>query len=146
MWKTKAVVAQKIEFWESFSRLLFNKESVFFSSLEWRQKAQCLKLTEKVSFNIASEASYIYVLNGEKLIKIAKNLILVSFRKPETCGQIVLPDRSVLNRQKSFKMSKLEILNATFWVFFGPDFLPKWLILSRFLLHVLNYFELWNFV
>ena len=95
MWKTKAVVAQKIEFWESFSRLLFNKESVFFSSLEWRQKAQFLKLTEKVSFNIASEASYIYVLNGEKLIKIAKNLILVSFRKPETCGQIVLPDRSI---------------------------------------------------
>ena len=144
MWKTKA--AQKIEFWESFSRLLFNKESVFFSSLEGRQKAQFLKLTEKVSFNIASEASYIYVLNGEKLIKIAKNLILVSFRKPETCGQIVLPDRSVLKRQKSFKMSKLEILNATFWVFFVPDFLPKWLILSRFLLHVLNYFELWNFV
>ena len=144
MWKTKA--AQKIEFWESFSRLLFNKESVFFSSLEGRIKAQFLKLTEKVSFNIASEASYIYVLNGEKLIKIAKNLILVSFRKPETCGQIVLPDRSVLKRQKSFKMSKLEILNATFWVFFVPDFLPKWLILSRFLLHVLNYFELWNFV
>ena len=33
----------------------------------------CLKITEKVSFNIASEASYIYILSGQKLIKKAKN-------------------------------------------------------------------------
>ena len=35
--------------------------------------ALCLKITEKVSFNIASEASYVYILNGQKLIKNAKN-------------------------------------------------------------------------
>ena len=35
--------------------------------------AQCLKITEKVSFNIASEASYIYILSGQKLIKNATN-------------------------------------------------------------------------
>ena len=29
--------------------------------------------TEKVSFNIASEASYVYILSGQKLIKNAKN-------------------------------------------------------------------------
>ena len=29
---------------------------------------QCLKITEKVSFNIASEASYGYILSGKKLI------------------------------------------------------------------------------
>ena len=34
---------------------------------------RCLKITEKVSFNIASEASYVYILNGQKLIKNAKN-------------------------------------------------------------------------
>ena len=28
-----------------------------------------LKITEKVSFNIASEASYFYILSGEKLVK-----------------------------------------------------------------------------
>ena len=28
--------------------------------------AQCLKITEKVSFNIASEASYVYILSGQK--------------------------------------------------------------------------------
>ena len=35
--------------------------------------AQCLKITEKVSFNIASEASYVYILSGQKLIKNAQN-------------------------------------------------------------------------
>ena len=34
---------------------------------------RCLKITEKVSFNIASEASYIYILSGQKFIKKAKN-------------------------------------------------------------------------
>ena len=60
--------------------------------------AQCLKITEKVSFNIASEANYVYIfLSGQKLIKNAKKLsILASFWKPEACGQTVLPDRSVL--------------------------------------------------
>ena len=32
---------------------------------------QCLKLTEKVAFNIASEASYVYMLSGQKFIKNA---------------------------------------------------------------------------
>ena len=36
-------------------------------------QARCLKITEKVSFNIASEASYVYILSGQKLIKNAKN-------------------------------------------------------------------------
>ena len=35
--------------------------------------ALCLKITEKVSFNIASEASYVYILSGQKLIKNSKN-------------------------------------------------------------------------
>ena len=33
---------------------------------------QCLKIKEKVSFNIASEASYVYILSGQKLMKNAK--------------------------------------------------------------------------
>ena len=35
--------------------------------------AQCLKITEKVAFNIASEASYVCILCGQKFIKYAKN-------------------------------------------------------------------------
>ena len=38
-----------------------------------QKKKSCLKITEKVSFNIASEASYVYILSGQKLIKNAKN-------------------------------------------------------------------------
>ena len=34
---------------------------------------QCLKTTEKVSFNIASEASYVYIFSRHKFIKNAKN-------------------------------------------------------------------------
>ena len=34
---------------------------------------RCLKITEKVSFNIASEASYVYILSGQKLTKNAKS-------------------------------------------------------------------------
>ena len=42
----------------------------------------CLKITEKVAFNIASEASYVNILSRQKLIKNAKNWsILVSFCK-----------------------------------------------------------------
>ena len=33
------------------------------------RRTQCLKITEKVSFNIASEASYLYILSEQKLIK-----------------------------------------------------------------------------
>ena len=35
--------------------------------------ARCLKITEKVSFYIVSEASYVYALSGQKLIKNDKN-------------------------------------------------------------------------
>ena len=34
--------------------------------------AQCLKIIENVSFNIASEASYVYILDEQKLNKNAK--------------------------------------------------------------------------
>ena len=33
---------------------------------------QCLEITEKVSFNLASEASYIYISSGQKFIENAK--------------------------------------------------------------------------
>ena len=46
---------------------------------------QCLKITEKVSFKIAS---YVYILSGQKLIKNAKNEPFGEFLKT------LLPDRS----------------------------------------------------
>ena len=35
--------------------------------------AQCLKIPKKVSFDFASEVSYVYILSGQKFIKNAKN-------------------------------------------------------------------------
>ena len=43
------------------------------SKLHIKPYEQCLKITEKVSFNNASEASYIYILSGQKCIKKAQN-------------------------------------------------------------------------
>ena len=55
--------------------------------------SQCLKITEKVSFNIASEASYFYILSGQK---------------PVACGKTVLPDRSVLKGQKLVENAEIK--------------------------------------
>ena len=43
------------------------------SLLQVQQVTRCLKIIEKVSFNIASEASFIYILGEQKFIKNAKN-------------------------------------------------------------------------
>ena len=51
---------------------------------------------KKVSFNIASEASYVYIFSGQKVIKNAKKGHFGEFWKIEACGQIVLPDWSIL--------------------------------------------------
>ena len=75
----------------------------------WNKVTQCLKITEKVSFNIASEASYVYILSGQKFIKNAKKWsILASFWKPEARSQTVLPDRSVLIGQKLMENAKIQ--------------------------------------
>ena len=66
-----------------------------------KQFSQCLKITEKVAFNSASEASYVYILSGQKFINNVKNgPFWRVLRKPEACGQTVLPDRSLVIGQK----------------------------------------------
>ena len=47
-------------------------------------------------FNNASEASYVYIFSGQKFINNAKN---GQIDELETCGQIVLPDRSISKGQ-----------------------------------------------
>ena len=68
-----------------------------------------MKITGKVAFNIASEASYGYVL----LTKNAKNSQFWRvFSKPEACGQTVLPDRSILIEQKMVENAKIGKVNC----------------------------------
>ena len=55
--------------------------------------------------------------SGQKLDKNAKKWsTMSSFWKPETCGQTVLPDNSVLIGHKIGE--KFKNSNATFWVIF----------------------------
>ena len=82
-------------------------------------KTQCLKITEKVAFKIASEASYVYILGGQKFIKNAKNgpiWRVVEYLKllVKQCYQ-----KGLIELDKNWwKMPKLKYSNATFWVIF----------------------------
>ena len=74
-----------------------------------------MKITEKVAFSIASEASYVYILSGQKFIKNAKNGPFWTFWKPEAWGQTVLPDMSILIGQKLVENPNIENLHETFF-------------------------------
>ena len=62
--------------------LLLTNIAEFFSRMhqqfseeknEERLLSHCLKIAKKVAFKIASEASYVYILSGQKFIKEAEN-------------------------------------------------------------------------
>ena len=58
--------------------------------------AQCLKIIEKVLFNIPRLHFEWPKVNQKR----QKWSLLTSFYKTEACGQTVLPDKSLLKRQK----------------------------------------------
>ena len=64
--RLKSVITSIASLKKKIRDLVTMKNWTFTASL-------CLKITEKVSFNTASEASYVYILSGQKLIKNAKN-------------------------------------------------------------------------
>ena len=69
---------------------------------------ETVKIAEKVSLqNIASEASYVYILNGQNFIKNDKNGLFGEFVKTEACGQTVLPYRSISIEQKLVENAKI---------------------------------------
>ena len=59
------------EKYEKKSAIVKRKER-FSTNCQHTPNSQCLKITEKVSFNIASEASYVYILRRSKFIKNAQ--------------------------------------------------------------------------
>ena len=69
------------------------------------QHWKCLKITENVSYNIASDASYVYILIGQKLIKNTKKPSIL----PSFWGQTVLSDKSILIWQKLVESVKIEV-------------------------------------
>ena len=51
----------------------FTKSETVLLTQDCATNTQCLKIMEKVAFNIASEASYVYILSGQNYMKNAKN-------------------------------------------------------------------------
>ena len=94
-----------------------------------KMHVQCLKIAQKVAFNIASEASYVYILSGQKFIKSAKNgPFLRLFWKLEACGETVLPDRSILIGQKIGGNVKIKNLKCDIFEDFQTLWRYAWLI------------------
>ena len=56
----------------------FLKVELIFNHFGTRTTSLSLKIVEKVSFDIASEASYIYILSGQSSLKMPK---IVNFDK-----------------------------------------------------------------
>ena len=76
------------------------------------QVKQHWHLHQKVSFNIASEASYVYILSGP--LKVPKMVQFGQFLKTWS-----LWSKSVTRQSKNWrKMPKFENSNATFWIIF----------------------------
>ena len=90
----------------TFSRDCANLNWPSASSVANSPLTQWLKITQNVAFRIASEASYIYILSGQKFIKNAKNGQFGDFWKSDDWGQTVLPDRSLLIWQKLVQTAK----------------------------------------
>ena len=82
------------------------KSTRFYRNYQFLEgyEPQCLKIAQKVAFDIASEACYVYILIGQKFIKNAKNN--EQFGEFLKTGQIVLPDRSILIGQKLAENTK----------------------------------------
>ena len=97
----------------------FKFSLIFVASLvSWKLKKIAMQTSQKnctASFwlysyyNIASEASNVYILSGQKSSSLA------SFSKTKTCGQTVLPGKSILITHKLVENVKF---NETFWVIF----------------------------
>ena len=66
----------------------------------------------KSRIDIASEASYVYILSGQKLIRNAKNGPIWRVFENESCCQKVLPGRSILIGQKLVENAKIQKLKC----------------------------------
>ena len=77
--------------------------------------SQCLKITKKVVINIASEASYVNILSGQKFIENAKNGQFGEVLKIEATSVNSVTRQVTFNKTKiGRKCQNLKISNATF--------------------------------
>ena len=98
--------------------------------------ARCLKITEKVSFNIVSAANYVYILSGQKFLRNAKNDQFGEFLKTWS-----LRSNSV-TRQVNFNRTKIggKCQHWNIGWFSNNAFLRTWNLLEQ---RNLPYFLYW---
>ena len=85
-----------------------------FVMCRYFMNARCLKITEKLSF----DATYVYILSGQKLIKNANNGPFGEFLITWSLGQKCYQTGHFWKDKNWWKMQKLKNSNATFWVIF----------------------------
>ena len=73
-----------------------------------------------------SEASYVYILSGQKFIKNGEMVNLASFWKSEAYGQTVLPDKSLLIGHKLVESAEMENLSCDILVIFKHCAMSLW--------------------
>ena len=61
--------------------LIYRDSSNKISPLTWLDFNYCLKIAQKVAFNMASEASYVYILGAKNDLKTAKMIEFGEFLK-----------------------------------------------------------------
>ena len=90
---------------------------------------QCLKITGKVSYNIASEASYVYILSGQKVHSNAKNNQFKSkkFLKNWSYRFTVLPELLLLIGQKLVVNAKVFFKKCDFLINFQTMYILAFL-------------------
>ena len=81
---------------------------------------QCLKIAQKVTFNITSEANYVYILSGQKFIKNAKNNQFSGFSKNWKCNilsyiQTLCVQCKSSNQEKKLFFDKLQSVPLHLW-------------------------------
>ena len=84
-------------------------EALALATIELGYMHNGWKSHKKVSFNIASEASYVYIMSGQKLIKKAKNSQFWRvFRNLKLPRNSVTRPANLLIGQKLAKKAKIE--------------------------------------
>ena len=92
-----------------------------FLILLFTESSQWLKIVQKVAFNIASEASYVYNLSRQKFIKSAKGVHFIEFLKTWSLR------KNSVSRQVTFNRTKIATIQKFKWDILG-DFKTLWLV------------------
>ena len=100
-------------FANTFDAVLRSSDGLFPFQSFTKLNCPCPEYVSKCQFcNIASEASYVYILFGQKFIKNGQN---GEFCQTEATCLTVLPDRPHLIEQKLIESAKIRNSNEAFF-------------------------------